>query len=549
MTENLAFPLATTALVFATIALSDPAPRWRWLAIGFAIVGTFARAQVGVLFAVFLLGLLLTAASAEDPRARLRQEQTALIALGVLVAAGVAVVMSGSVDLLGNYSTVSDLRPSAGDTLSFAGQQWLALAVMSGIVPLAALLVLGAQGAARRDSALGPLIAMSGAAVIVFVLESGYFNAGYPGLDWSIERYIQYPIPLLLVLLFAAIERGRLPFVWLGAASAGVTATLLLSPDVRQAVEQRAIYASEKLVDGVTGIGTAPALVLGALLVSGTATLLVARLPPARAVLAVGVLLLLTFVVQAQWAWRWQIDFTKQVRAQYPASLTWVDDHAKGPVSRLYLYQNSYLFERIALFNDSVQQLLSPTRLGPERPPLGARQCPWTVDERGTVSTDPACGAIRRRIWNDDAYIQMSFHGGRELARDAFLGQIIAVPPNPRLRSVIRMPCQRATLVLGKDNTPRGIPKKLECPPNMSVFLWNDAPGTLELTFKGGSREQSVAYGGKTYPIPARTTTRVRVPVKQNVANLTLKTGWDRTVGTELVNAQFISANERAPLL
>jgi hypothetical protein len=160
----------------------------------------------------------------------------------------------------------------------------------------------------------------------------------------------------------------------------------------------------------------------------------------------------------------------------------------------------------------------------------------------------PNCGPVRRFVWNDDSYVQVSFHGGEVVARDPFLGQLIRVPDNPRLRSVIRMPCQRAVLVT-RNGSPRGIPKDLECPPNMTATLWVDAPGTLELTFRGGTRTQNVSYQGRTWAIPPRKRTKVTVPVTSGASEVTLDTGWDRTVGTELVGAEFVTGGMRESLL
>ena len=548
LTENLALPLSTAALAASALALRDWESRWRFAALAFAVLATGARAQMGVLFAVMLAALALDAWWTGDWRERLEQRRVEALVLGVIVLAGIAVFFSGSTSALGIYAEVSDLGPSAGDLPAAIGKQWIALAAMSGVLPLAALLVLAVERTAWRDRDIGALLCVTVPAVVLLIFESAYFNAGFPGLEWGIERYVVYAVPLMLVTLVAGLDRAMLPWRRLGLAGAGVAVTLFAAPDVRQAVEQRAWYATTKLVDGIFGLSGGAALGFAALLVAGLATLIVARTSPARAVLAVGALLLLAFLVQAQWIWRWQIDFTQQIRAQYPPSLSWVDDNAGGPVTRVYTYQNSYLFQRAELFNESVEQSLIPAQRGAERPPLGP-SCVWGVDERGLLQVAPGCGTVRRRIWNDDAYVQMSFHGGKVLARDRFLGQLIAVPANPRVRSIIRMPCQRATLKLGRDNTPQGIPKDLECPPDMTVFLWVDGPGTLELTFRGGTRPQKVSFKDRTWTIAPGRSTIVRVPVDTGTPNVTLATGWDRRAGAALVDAAFVSDGERAALL
>jgi hypothetical protein len=181
-------------------------------------------------------------------------------------------------------------------------------------------------------------------------------------------------------------------------------------------------------------------------------------------------------------------------------------------------------------------------------PPI-ATSCGWTPDNRGTIRTTPGCGPVKSRIWNDDPYNTMTFQGGRQLASDPQLGQIIAVPPRPRIRSVIRPPCPALGLLAGPDggtlvDTPRDFP----CPPTMSVFLWNDSPGTLELTFKGGSREQRVGFESRSWSIPAGRRTTVKIPVNSAQAQLRLRTGWARAVGTQLSRAEFVSGTGRERL-
>jgi hypothetical protein len=293
-------------------------------------------------------------------------------------------------------------------------------------------------------------------------------------------------------------------------------------------------------VHGLLGLGTAPALLFAAMLVSGFATLIVWRLPAGRAIPAIGALLFLALLLQSQWIWRWQIDYTKQIRAQYPASLTWVNDNARGPVTRLYLFQNSSLFQTADFFNDDVDQVLVPQVTTAGRQPLG-RKCPWRLDQRGVLHAD-ACEPLNRRIWNDDPFLLLSFHGGRTIASDPNLGQIIAVPSQPRLRSAIRQPCQRRTLAVGRDGSPTGVPRNVRCTPYMSANLWVDSPGTFELTFEGGTRTQHVTYGERTWTLPANVRTTIRVPVNQAVASLPFKLDWDRSAGTpQIVGARFVT--------
>ena len=77
------------------LALRDSNRRWAWAALGFAIVATVARAQMGVLFAIFIAALLLDSTFAEDRRARLLGFRTELTILGVIVAVGVGIAPIG----------------------------------------------------------------------------------------------------------------------------------------------------------------------------------------------------------------------------------------------------------------------------------------------------------------------------------------------------------------------------------------------------------------------------------------------------------------------
>lgn len=547
VTENLAFPLGTAALACAVLALREPESRWLWAALAFAVAAAASRAQMAVLFPVILAAVLVSVALADDRRAQLQHYRVQTAILGLIALTGLVILLAGSASLLGPYADVSDFAPPLGRALSKSGEQWLALTIMCGALPMAALIALAAQRSAWRDPDLGPLLWVTVPAVLVLVLQTGFFNAGVgsDGLAWSIERYVVYAVPLMLVLLFAGLERGRLPVVWLGGVGLGIAFTLLAAPEIRLAVEERAQFAVSDL------LGTEPwvALTLMTLVVVGIAVAVIARLPGARAVYAMGGLLLVVLLAQSQGIWRWQIDLTDQVRAEYPASLSWVDDNAKGPVSRIYAFQNSALFQSADLFNSEIEQVLRPSLQVPGRDPLGPA-CRWAIDPRGVMTLEPGCDPVRRRIWNDDPIVTMSFHGGRVLARDAFLGQLIAVPEKPRLRSIIRNPCQRATLTLGRDGSPTGIPKDVKCTPHMSINLWLDAPGTLELTFAGGANVQSVRRGTRSWRLPPRVRTRLRIPVSSAVASIPLMLDWDRSARTpRLVEAVFASGSVRESLL
>ena len=546
LSENLAYPLCTAALISMVLALREPGQKWVWIALGFSVLAVFTRAQMVVLFPIMLVALALDLAWAEHPSQRLQRYRVPASVLGVIVFTALAVLLSGSSSVLGSWSVVSDFSPSLSKIATATGDQWIALAIACGVLPLAALFAVGADRSAWTDKDFGPLLCVCTSAVVLLLIETGFFNAGSSDeVSWSIERYVQYAIPLLLVLLFTALDRGRIPALWLAGAGAAIGASLLATPDVEQAFEERARFATSDVV----GASPALSLALAAFIISGAAFLILTRAPRARVVYAVGGLLLAVFALQSQSIWRVQVDISQQVRAQYPPSLTWVNDNAPGPVTRMYLFQNSALFQVAELFNDEVEQVLTPSVDVPGVDPLGPL-CSWTASGRGVVQIAPACGPMRGVVWNDDPFISMSFHGGKFLARDPMLGQLMSVPENPRLRSMIRNACQRATLTLNDDGTPKGIPTDLPCTPHMSINLWLDAPGTLELTFSGGADEQRVQYQQQSWTLPAGKPTTIKIAVNAAAASIALALDWEDPRGTPRVTgAAFVTDGKREPLL
>ena len=548
LTENLALPLSTACLVAAVLALREPDARWDWVALALAALATFARAQMGVLFAILLGALLLDALRAEDRRAALDARRIELGVLGAIVLGGVIVVLSGSEAGLGAYASVSDFRPSAGDLLSAIAQQWLALVTMTAFLPLAVLVALAGQKASWRDEQLAPLLCVTVSAVVLLVLESGYFVAGLKGLDWSIERYVMYAAPLLIVLTVVALDRRRLTVRELAIAGGVVVLPLLATPEIRLALEEGAQFGTWKHLDSLLGLGTGPAIALVGALVVGAGVLLVDRAEPARAVLAAGTVLLVVFAVQSQAIWNWHVDYTDKFRSQYPADLSWVDNSAPGPTTRIYLFGSSPLFQVADFFNEDVGAVLVPAA-DPSAPKPAGRVCFWNADPRGTLTVSPGC-KVERTLWNDDPLAVMTFHDGRTIARDAMLGQVIAVPPQPRLQSILRLPCPRQTLRGGLDDSSPTIPRSGPCGPTMAVDVWVDKPGAVELTFQGGMRSQTVENETRSWTLPPGVPTRVRVRVPAGQSSNGFDVDWTRSRGApRVVGAALISGGTRTPLL
>ena len=80
--------------------------------------------------------------------------------------------------------------------------------------------------------------------VVLLVLQSGYFVAGFETSTWSIERYVMYAVPLLIVLTVVALDQRRLAVRELAIAGAVVVLPLLATPEIRLALEERAQFGT-----------------------------------------------------------------------------------------------------------------------------------------------------------------------------------------------------------------------------------------------------------------------------------------------------------------
>ena len=307
------------------IALREPAARWRWMALALRRSrDARARADGRPLRDHARRAACSTRRSRRDPRARACAARASSCSCSRAIVAG---RRRGrplrAATTLGPYQTVGGLRPVARRRRSpRSAQQWLALAVMS------------RRRAARRRCSRSPCSRPRGVTATSGRCSASHRDgrpaaareratsspASRSDVIWSIERYVEYAVPLLLV---AAVRRRfsaallRAPALGVVVGPRGADAARL----ARRSPGDRAARASTRRRSSSTGCwasGLGAALAARALLVAGGAAFLVARLPPARAV-PPSARCCSPFVVQGQWIWRWQIDFTKGIRAQYPA--------------------------------------------------------------------------------------------------------------------------------------------------------------------------------------------------------------------------------------
>lgn len=206
LTENLALPLAACALVATVMSLYNPGSRIAAIAIGFAVVASWARLQVVVLVPAILFAHLIDVALAGKAwRERARQHRLAIAGSAALILIGAVVVLVSDASLFGNYSQVVNYRPSIGRIAGKTGLQLIEFTAMTGFLPVLLAVALSTERRAWRDPVVGPLLAVFWPVTLLFALESGAFLAGVSGVQWGIERYMSFAMPLALVLFVVAL--------------------------------------------------------------------------------------------------------------------------------------------------------------------------------------------------------------------------------------------------------------------------------------------------------------------------------------------------------
>jgi hypothetical protein len=225
MTEVLFYPLAALTLLAIARAVSTGAPRDQAVALLLVLAAILTRTQAVVFVAVFAVAIAVDAVIARD-RARLRTFWPVglVLVLGVLaVVLRPGVVGAYAVTLRGGYPAGSALR------LTFDHLSYLALS--TGVVPFAALLMLAIAAIRRRepDPAARAFIAVTLSAVAVVVSQVGIFAARYsPHL---LGRDLAALPPLLFMSLALWIARGApRPRVTVALVGFGVLCLILLAP-------------------------------------------------------------------------------------------------------------------------------------------------------------------------------------------------------------------------------------------------------------------------------------------------------------------------------
>ncbi len=209
MTENAFYPLFVWLALALVLALERPTVVRQLVLLALCVLAFETRAQTVALVAAVLTAPLLLA---WIERGRPRRLRVWAPLYGVTVTAGLAVVIveiargRSPSAVLGNYSVTSN-----GGYRPWPAIHWIVLHVAEldlylWVLPFAALIVLVAN-ARHLDAPLRRFAAAATALAVWLVLEVGVFASRY-SLRIE-ERNLFYLAPLLLIALFAWIERGQ----------------------------------------------------------------------------------------------------------------------------------------------------------------------------------------------------------------------------------------------------------------------------------------------------------------------------------------------------
>lgn len=534
VTETLALPLATSGLCMVVLTILRPRRATGWAVVGLLCAATASRAQLAVLLPAGLLSLVLDCVRqpAGGRVARLRRHGAPIVALSVITALGALLLFVERGRVTGDfYAGVLGLRPGVAAILGVSGRQLGLLAAMTGVLPLGCMVAMSLRQRAWQDPFVGPLLLVLWPATFALTLQSGSFLAGMD-LAWGVQRYVEYVVPLMLLLTVVVLARPGLVDGLALSIVAVVALGMAVIPAVRVIVEERALDATAqlvaKVVPGVSaGICAASVgLLLAAALAAGRmydrrrpqGALHVARLAPLGALAAV-------LVAQSVLSWRWQLDFTAKLRADVPADAQWVDRHSLGPVTSLTLAELPANLDTLEAFNEHIMTVATAAWHIDGR--VAGQVCLADVHrDDGSITFPRSCHRRGDEYLVADARAHAHFAGERSPQSQPRVGRLVRVAGPLRLSSLVILPCareQRTTDLLGRR---LAFDSVRPCKAFMSVDLWDRGPGTIVLSVRGGAVPHHLGIGPLVFTVPPRRVSRLRVPMLVSSAHDVFQLDW-----------------------
>lgn len=454
MTEAMAYPLATTALLCAVRLLEQPSMARGAIALAVAAAAGTARTQLLVMVPVVLLAVALDVVRHDSGwRARLRSHRLVATAAAVVVVVGLGLLLTGRTSgLLGTYAGTTE-AVDLSELARYMVKYTAVIATAVALLPFVVLVSLVVRRESWSDDHLAPMLCVAVAAVAIFWVNGAWASASLsPELR---ERYVFYPLPVVMALLPAVIDRIR-PIV-LAAVTAAVALYLLpVLPGLYGSAGEEFIQYKVNHVLLKLGLGDGGAVgrinVWAVAVVSLAAALLIGlRLRPRISMpLLVAAAIVPTMVMQFGILFVRERDAnatSASFAAAYPEPGDFVDARVRGDAAFIRTPGTRQLARfHFELANTKLRRTWRAPRTD-EFNGLGA-DCPLEADGRGILRPDrnwasaaadpkrPCSGAaLARYLLFDDAARTVVIANGRLLFAEGPT-RLYEVPPGvaPRLR-------------------------------------------------------------------------------------------------------------------
>jgi hypothetical protein len=536
--ENLALPLAAASLAALVAALSRPGSRWGWVALAFALIATWSRAQLALLIPLILLALLLDVAlTGRSWRGRLRSHGPLAAVLGTIaLVGGIAVLADPGV--LGSYrglTSGSDLS----NGIPLVGRQAIAYIAMAAVLPFAIALAISLRRRAWDEAQLRPLLTVFWVSTATLVIGTGFLTTGFQTVDWSIQRYVEYSLPLLYVLVVAGIWRSLVATRLMLIATGIVAVVLLFTPAIQNIQEQRGTFGPLRRADTLLGLGPGITMALIALIAGGGTLLAVryVRSRSARTVMLTAVLAFtgMVFAVQNQAGWAWQLEQSQVWRDGFPKKLSWIDAATDRPLARMVFYYNPFKTPQTEFFNRRIVRTYVPESTAIAGTPVNGFSCGWRASQSGAVTFDSRCGPSPTAFFQNDDLAKVTYYDQSVVAQERHIGRVVEIDVRPpsrvRIKTLIKPPClapiATQDLKTGDINPPSAV-----CGPSIYGAMYLDDPATVRVRFRGGPADQSVQAQGswgdpqQAVNVPAGETTDVKLEVPVGTSQWQITFSW-----------------------
>lgn len=518
VSENLAFPLATAALMATVQALRDSRTRWVLIALGFSLVAILTRTQM-LMLPVIIFGALAVdclARPREEWRTHFDSRPPALwLALGLLVGGGLLAFLVEqdltSYDVLATNASVSDLLDTAKDQIT-AG---LATFAFLPVVLVAALM---SRRRNWRDDDLRPvLVTLAVATVVVFAVVvrfDAFATAGAP-----VDRYVMYLAPLLM--LAAVMAPGRIGFKTTAAWGVIAAAAMLVAPVAKNFVEQPGLFGVQKRIADVGNFtsGNTKVATAAAVLVLMVAAARAVTVRPQRA-LTIGAVVMGALLLALSWSSRsYNIDVAKTNRTVLlPKQLNWVDVRAKGRVGMLSLGKSLTWRQNPDLLTEFFNKKISAVYSGV---PFGNGVCSLGLSKKGELfSSGAACKSVPSQLLITPGAAVVTLHQQRVIASSATRGSLVRVGPNkPRMFALVAPPCSA-----------------FGCTGELGLAFYSDEAGKVAVTFGPSPVEQQIQTGQQVQKLPPNRPTTLNFDVPAGSQSVNLPVSWSDRAGPPLLS-------------